>query len=145
MTAVKRTGHKTLINVDATDLGFVKSIKPAGKSRGKVEVTDVDSEIVDYIDEDVYEMGEIEVDFYHHPGQGTEAVLSAIFDDEDPDAREVEVIIKYRKFNPYVVDTFNARILSISPEAAESKTALMSKATLQPTTKITRTTEAPPA
>lgn len=136
MTAKKRTGHKSELSLDGTKLVFVKSITPPSKSRGKIDLTDLDDEIMIYTDEDVPEIGEVELEVYWHPNDTNAELLDTLFDQDDPDDRIGEWVITYTKHA--VTDSFSGFIVKVEPSALESKAHVGRKVTIQPTTTITR-------
>ena len=138
----KKTGHKTEFSIDTVKIAYVRSIKPSSKTRDTVDVTDLDSAIEELIDEDVIKMGPVDVSVYWHPGETNGAIAETLFDEEAQEDRVGVFEIRYPKFTPVVTDTFSGVIVAIEPEEIAMKNAIGRKITIQPTTVITRATEA---
>jgi hypothetical protein len=135
----KRLGHRIGIKLDGTAIGCLKTVTPAEKSRGEVDVTCLGDELMEYLDTDPADQGILKFVVVWEPGETNSQLIDTLFDAADSEDREGAFEIDWEMFDPMPTDAFSGRVLKCTPETVESKTAVARAVEVRLTTKITRT------
>jgi hypothetical protein len=136
MAKKKRLGHKVRVLIDGAVVGFLKSVTPPELSRSETDVTDISSLITEYVDADPPEIGVVKLTIAWDPADTGDDAIDTVFWSTDPDDREVPVVIEYT--SALKKDTFNGRILKITPAQIQQKEMMARDLEIRPTSKPTR-------
>jgi hypothetical protein len=136
--ARKRLGHGTKLKLDTTLLGLIRSITPPGQSREAVDVTVLSDAIVDYLDSDPPDQGELKVVLGWEPNDANSELVDTLFKNSNPALREGSWTIEYPFATPTVKEVFTGRIINLTPAQIQSKELITREVTIKLTSAITR-------
>lgn len=136
--ARKRLGHGTKLKLGTTYLGLVRSITPPGLGREAVDVTVMDDALVDYLDSDPPDYGELKVVLGWEPNDTNSELLDTLFKNAAVGSREGSFTIEYPFATPGVKDVFSGRILNLTPAQIQSKELITREVTIKLTSAIVR-------
>lgn len=133
ITAEKRLGHNTAFKQGATTIGLMKTIQPPGYDRGEVEVTTLDSTIMDFIPGNPPEITQITLNHIWVSGLTAQELLDTAVSAGTNDTYS----IVYNSWTTVRTATFTAYCISVVPDSVESKNPYMRVVTLRPTSIVT--------
>ena len=136
--ARKRLGHGTKLKLDTTVLGLIRSLTPPGQKRDAVDVTVLGDAIVDYLDSDPPDQGQLKVTLGWEPNDANSELLDTLFKNSNPSAREGSFTIEYPFTSPSVKEVFTGRIIELTPAQIQSKELITRDVTIQLTSTIAR-------
>ena len=135
ISAEKKLGHNTLFKQSTTAIAQIQRIKPAGYNRGDVDVTTLDSTIMDFIPGDPPEITEVEVEGVWVNGLSSQELLQTAVAAMTNDTYSVVI----QSWTTDRTGTFTAYVTNVQPADIQSKNPLMFTATLRPTSTVTWT------
>ena len=137
--ATKKAGHGAKVYVDHDeDLTYTKidnvvKITPPTPTRDEVDMTVLESTVMEPDPADPPDMGEFSFDFNWHPTDTNHELLDTLFNSGAKVPWRVEF-----PFATPVTDTFTGWVKNLTPGDLESKTAIRRTCTVRVTSAITR-------
>lgn len=135
----KQIGHGAQLWVDDdddatyTELGSIVKITPPAKTRDDVDMTTLDSDLMEYDPSDPPDVGELSVEIHWHPGQTNSEILDDLFDAKT----KVNWKIVYPFATP-VNHVFEGWVKSLTPADLASKESIRRTAVIRLTSPITQ-------
>lgn len=133
ITAEKKLGHNTAFKQGSTTIGMMKTIQPPGYDRGEVDVTTLDSTIMDFIPGDPPEITQITLNHIWVSGLTAQELLDTAVAARTNDTYS----IVFNGWSTVRTATFTAYTISVKPDSVESKNPYMRTVVLRPTSVVT--------
>jgi len=135
ISAEKKLGHNTTWSIGGTSVAQVQTIRIPGEKRDDIDVTTLDSTIMDFVPSDPPEITDIELSIIWVSGLTShEAIQTAVHSKTN----STHVIV-LNSLTTVRTATFSGYTLEMIPEEIASKNPLMSRIRIRPTTVITWT------
>lgn len=133
ISAEKKLGHNTQFKQSTTAIAQPKTIQIPGYDRGEVDVTTLDSTIMDFIVGDPPEITPVEISYIWVNGLTSQELLQTSVSAKTNDTYSIVV----NSWTTARTATFTAYATSVIPEDVESKSPMMNKVRLRPTSTVT--------
>jgi len=135
ISAEKKLGHNTAFKQGITTIAQIKSINIPGYSRGEVDVTTLDSTIMDFVPGNPPEITEVNLSAIWVEGLASQELLQTSARAGTNDTYSIVV----QSWTTNKTATFTAYVTDFKPSDIQSKDPMMFTARLRPTSDITWT------
>lgn len=133
ISAEKKLGHATVLKQSTTAIAQIRRIKPPGYDRDEVDVTTLDSTIMDFIPGDPPEITELTLDAIWVNGLASQELLQTAVAARTNDSYSIVI----SSWTTSRTGTFTAYVTRVDPQDIQSKDPLMFSARLRPTSTVT--------
>lgn len=124
-----KLGHGSKVSINGVIFQFLDEITLPERTRGLTDVTVMEDEAVNSLDQDPPDFGSIKIAGYYDPDSAEDKAIEDFFDNDDINERESTIVVSIRKTGTgtpptastwtYNTITYTCRINKIAPGAVK--------------------------